>query len=182
MGAGNQQERVPKEREYLSYYIAGFVDGEGSFTVTIHKIPNRTRFGWTIDPFFQVYQHKDNSHILYVLKDFFSGGYVSKKGGSPSCFVYCMDKTSDLVLKIIPFFDQYPLIGEKHLNFLLFREIVFRLYRKEHFSKQGFVEIVKLCFKMNRNGYYRKRSLEEILSSLEKSPETTRQSPLMGMI
>ncbi len=53
LSAGNQQERLPKNSENLRYYLAGFVDGEGSFSVTIHRHP--TRFGWVIDPIFQVY-------------------------------------------------------------------------------------------------------------------------------
>ena len=96
VSADNQQERVPIKKENLNYYLAGFVDGEGCFTVTIHKTPTKTRFGWVIDPFFQVYQHKDNSRILYIFKEVFDCGYVSKKGGNPSCFVFCIDKRSDL--------------------------------------------------------------------------------------
>lgn len=180
--ADNQQERVPKDRVNLNYYLAGFVDGGGSFTVSIRNTGAKRRFGWTIDPFFQVYQHKDNSRILFIFKEVLSCGYVSKKGGNPSCFVYCVDKMDDLLSTIIPFFDTYPLVGEKYQNFLLFKEIVTKLSRKEHFTKQGFTEIVKLCFKMNRNGIYRKNSLETILSSLEKSSETIRQTSTVGMI
>ncbi len=102
---------------------------------------------------------------------------MSEKGGNPSCFVYCVDKIKDLISVIIPFFDMYPLVGEKYQNFLLFKKIVIRLSKKEHFDKRGFEEVVKLCFKMNRNGYYRKNSLDTILFSLEKSSETIRQTP-----
>jgi hypothetical protein len=177
LSADNQQERVPENIVNLNYYLAGFVDGEGSFTVSIRNSGVKRRFGWTIDPFFQVYQHKDNSRILFIFKEVLGCGYVSKKGGNPSCFVYCVDRISELISIIIPFFDKYPLVGEKYQNFLLFKEIVIRLSKKEHFDKQGFVEIVKLCFRMNRNGYYRKNSLETVLSSLEKSSETIRQTP-----
>ena|SRR3989344_4012452 len=181
LSAGNQQERVPKNLENLHYYLAGFVDGEGSFTITIHR--HKTRFGWVIDPIFQVYQHKDNAFILYIFKKKFQCGYVSEKGGNPSCYVYCVDKIQQLKDIIIPFFDKYPLIGEKHKNFSLFKEVVFRLFEKKHFERQGFIEITKLCFQMNRNGKYRKNSLETILSSLEQSSTTIRQTPIQsGMI
>ncbi len=172
--ADNQQERVPKDSENLHYYMAGFVDGEGSFTITIHRHP--TRFGWVIDPIFQVYQHKDNAFILYIFKKTFQCGYVSEKGGNPSCFVYCVDNIQQLKTVVIPFFERYPLIGEKHQNFSLFKEIVLQLSEKKHFMKEGFIEIVKLCFQMNRGGRYRKNTLETILESLEKSSETIRQT------
>ncbi len=32
--ADNQQERVPRDVEDLKWYLAGFVDGEGCFSVT----------------------------------------------------------------------------------------------------------------------------------------------------
>ena len=179
--AGNQQERVPRDPENLHYYLTGFADGAGSFTITIHRHP--VRFGWVIDPMFQVYQHKDNAFILYIFKKELQCGYVSEKGGNPSCFVYCVDKIQQLKDIVIPFFEKYPLVGEKYENFSLFREVVNRLSERKHFTKQGFTKIVRLCFRMNRNGKYRRNSLETILGSLEKSSETIRQTPLKtGMI
>jgi hypothetical protein len=172
LSAENQQERVPKNEMNLNYYFAGFVDGEGTFTVSIHRRNVKSGIKWVIDPFFQVYQHKDNSFVLFLLRDKLKCGYVSEKGGNPSCFVYCVDKIQNLIDIIIPFFEKYPIIGKKYDNFLLFREIVYRLKKKEHLTKEGFVSIAKLCFKMNRNGYYRKNSLETIISSLEQSSET----------
>ena len=108
--ADNQQERVPKDIENLKYYLAGFTDGEGCFSVTIHRSSYR-KFGWNINPLFQVYQHKDNSFVLYLMLSVFETGYVSKKGGNPLCNVYCIDKISDLLDVVIPFFDEYNLIG-----------------------------------------------------------------------
>ena len=100
--ADNQQERVPKNIDNLKYYLAGFADGEGSFSVTICK-SKYAKLRWKIDPLFQVYQHKDNSRILHVFKDVFECGYVSEKGGNPSCHVYCIDSIRDLLGKAIPY-------------------------------------------------------------------------------
>jgi len=175
LNTDNQQERVPKNLENLKYYLSGFTDGEGCFSVTICR--NKfLRLRWKIDPLFQVYQHKDNSRILYLFKDVFQCGYVSEKGGNPSCFVYCVDSIRDLRATVIPFFEQYPFVGEKYDNFLLFREIVNGLFREEHRTKDGFIKLAKIAFKMNRLGKYRKNSLEDITNSLGKSSETKRQS------
>ncbi|MBI3576577.1 LAGLIDADG family homing endonuclease [Candidatus Gottesmanbacteria bacterium] len=174
LSAGNQQERLPKDSENLHYYLAGFVDGEGSFSITIHR--HSTRFGWVIDPLFQVYQHKDNAYILYIFKKTFNCGYVSEKGGNPSCYVYCVDKIQQLKDIVIPFFEKYPLVGEKYNNFSLFRNVVHKLANREHFTKEGFTEITKLCFQMNRNGKYRKNSVDTILRSL-KNPQRLYAKP-----
>ncbi len=175
--ADNQQERVPKNLDNLKFYLAGFVDGEGSFSVTICK-SKFAKLRWKIDPLFQVYQHKDNSRILHIFKDVFKCGYVSEKGGNPSCHVYCVDSIRDLLGTVIPFFEDYPLVGEKYDNFLIFKEIVVRISLKEHLNPRGFIELAKLAFRMNRLGKYRHNSLEDIIGSLEQSSETIRQDPL----
>ena len=176
MDADYQQERPPIDLENLKYYLAGFTDGEGSFSVSIHR-SKFVRLGWNINPLFQVYQHKDNSRILYIFKDVFKCGNVSKKGGNPSCFVYCVSSMHDLMGVVIPFFDRYPLVGEKYQNFLLFKQIVHGVSLKKHLTKNGFRELARLAFQMNHSGKYRKNSLQTIFSSLEESSETTRRGP-----
>ena len=175
-GADNQQERLPNKLEFLKWYMVGFVDGEGSFSVTIRR-SKFARIGWTINPLFQVYQHKDNSKVLFLCKEIFNCGYVSEKGGNPMCFTYCVDRISDLIQNVIPFFDKYQIIGEKYNNFLIFKEIVLEIERKTHKTKEGFIKLSELAFRMNRNGKYRKITLKEIQDSLAKSSTTIRQSP-----
>ena len=175
--ADNQQERVPKNQDNLKYYLAGFVDGEGSFSVTICK-SKFAKLRWKIDPLFQVYQHKDNSKILHIFKDVFECGYVSEKGGNPNCHVYCVDNIRDLLAVVIPFFEKYPLVGEKYDNFLLFKKIVIGISLKEHLNSNGFTRLANIAFQMNRLGKYRKNSLENIINSLGQSSETIRQDPI----
>ena len=173
--ADNQQERaLLVDVRYLSYYLAGFADGEGCFSVSIQR--RKTKLCWYVNPFFQVYQHKDNAYVLHVFKKILKCGYISEKGGNPACHVYCVDKLDDLITKIIPFFEKHKLIGEKYNNFLIFKEVIRRMQNKEHLTSSGFEEIVKLIFTMNKNGRYRKISLNEILSTIGQSSETKRQT------
>ena len=172
--ADNQQERVPMDVENLKWYLAGFVDGEGCFSVTVCR-NKYTKLHWKIDPLFQVYQHKDNANILHIFKKVMQCGYVSEKGGNPVCHVYCVDRISDLLGKVIPFFNDYPLVGEKYNNFLLFKQIVEGIYQNKHRTSEGLIELTKVAFKMNRNGKYRKHTLEVIIGSLEQSSEAKRQ-------
>ena len=172
--ADNQQERLLLSVDDLRWYISGFVDGDGCFTVSIHK-SKYLKLGWNINPLFQVYQHKDNSKILSVIKDEFGCGNISKKGGNPLCNVYCIDKVHDLINIVIPYFEKYPLQSNKNNDFLIFKKIVIGVSKQLHLNPEGFIELVKLAFKMNRNGKYRKNSLETIVSSIEESPEAKRQ-------
>lgn len=175
LGADNQQERLPENVENLKWYLTGFIDGEGCFSIAIRK-SKFSRIGWTMNPLFQVYQHKDNDHVLYVCKDVIGCGYISHKGGNPLCTTYCVDRTSDLTDKVIPFFDKYFLLGEKYNNFLLFKEIVIGVAKKEHLDSKGFLHLAKLAFQMNKHGMHRKITLVEIQNSLTKSSETIRQT------
>jgi hypothetical protein len=54
-GADNQQETIKPRIELDPSWVVGFVDGEGCFSVSIHKNPyvRRTR-GWQVNPVFQV--------------------------------------------------------------------------------------------------------------------------------
>jgi len=173
LNTDNQQERFLGDVDNLKWYIAGFVDGEGCFSISIRR-SKYAALGWTINPLFQVYQHKDNSYVLFICQKVFGCGYISKKGGNPSCFTYCVDKIADILKYVIPFFEQHPLLGEKNQNFLLFKQIVVGISRKQHLTADGFTRLARLAFRMNKMGKYRKISLEEIIGSLRKSSETIR--------
>jgi hypothetical protein len=59
--AVNQQER-------LDAYIAGFVDGEGSFHVAVQRNPS-TRIGWQLVPEFRVNQNHERREVLDLIRD-----------------------------------------------------------------------------------------------------------------
>ena len=71
-GADNQQGRPDSN---LCHYIAGFVDGEGSFHVAIQKNPT-VKLKWQIVPEFHVSQHESSKHVLDLMCDVFNCGYV----------------------------------------------------------------------------------------------------------
>ncbi len=173
MSADNQQERLPKKGKYLMYYITGFVDGEGCFSVSVHR-HKTSKYGWVVDPMFQVYQHKDNRHILEIIRQTFRCGYITEKSGSPNVHVYIVDNRRDLLEKVIPFFNRYLLISGKHEDFKLFEEIVQKMSERLHWERNGLMQVIKLAFQMNNTGKQRKYSLDTILSDLEESSETTR--------
>jgi len=169
----NQQERLSVSHEDLNFYISGFVDGEGCFSVTVCR-SNFRKLRWNINPFFQVYQHKDNTYVLNVIKEVFECGYISKKGGNPLCNVYCVDKISDLIGIVIPFFDEYKLFGNKYLDFQLFKQIVTGIKNQEHLNPDGFIRLARLAFLMNSKGKHRKNKLEDIFREIKESSEAKR--------
>jgi hypothetical protein len=174
MGADNQQERP---NGVTSYYITGFVDGEGCFSVTIQRSRN-VRLGIQIIPEFHVSQHQNRTEVLQEIKRVFGCGYIKPNhSNNPKDMtsVYVVRNINDLRNKIIPFFKKFPIISIKRLDFEKFAQVVEMMDVGKHLEKDGLVMILKLAFSMNFSGKYRKLRLADVLSSLESS-ETIRQA------
>jgi len=170
MTAGNQQERPSSQatlRELTPDYIAGFVDGEGCFSVSIRPHPTAPH-GWLIHPVFQVYQHRDNVEILEKMIEFFGCGTLVPKGPNSAVITLSVHSKRDLVGIVIPFFDEHSFVSKKGHDYNKFREIVFRMKDKEHLSELGFRELVALAFQMNARGKQRKYKLEQVLGGIPR--------------
>ena len=163
------------EREKIGWYIAGFVDGEGSFNVSL-KPHSKMKFGWVVDPVFQVYQHVKRVDILRLIKENLRCGRIKKKTPYSGTMVYIVDNRRDLIEKVIPFFDHFKILSSKREDYEKFKDILLRMKRKEHLTLDGLKEIVKIACSMNEMGKQRKYSAEYVLRSLEKSSETIRQA------
>lgn len=50
---------------------------------------------------------------------------------------YCVEKYSDLTEKIIPFFNEYPILGVKNQDFKDFCRVVSLIKEKKHKTHQG---------------------------------------------
>ncbi len=174
-GADYQQERVPKDKNNLGYYLSGFADGEGCFCIPIRKHPT-LKSRWIISPLFEVFQDKGNPEVIFLFKKIFKCGFISYKSGSPNCMVYMVTSIHDHLNTVIPFFESYPIIGKKYLEFIRFREIVKMLFKKEHKTTVGFKRIVEIAYSMNQRGKGRKYTKEEIFNTLDQSSETTRRN------
>ena len=157
-------------------WVCGFVDGEGCFSVSIHRNPHvrRTR-GWQITAVFQVSQHERDRQVLERLVDVFGCGRVRSKGPNNSVDVYSVTGLRQLEKNVIPFFERHGLVV-KAPDFERFATIVRSMRRKEHLEPEGFERIVRLAYEMNAGGKQRSRTLEEVLKG---SSETVRQAPHM---
>lgn len=76
-------------------------------------------------------------------------------------------RIDDLVEKIIPHFEQYPLHSAKYEDFLLFAKISRMIKDKKHLNSKGAKEIIELSFQMNGSGK-RKYSKEEMISRINQ--------------
>ncbi|OGF62345.1 hypothetical protein A2662_01065 [Candidatus Giovannonibacteria bacterium RIFCSPHIGHO2_01_FULL_45_33] len=147
-GADNQQERLK-----FGYWISGFTDGEGCFSVAV--INNKTtKFGKQIFPEFVVTQGEKSLSALKKINKFFGCGniFVNKRydNHNENLYRYCVRSLQELDSKIIPFFEKYPLHTYKQNDFFIFKKVVKAMIQKEHLSESGRKKILKLISKMNR--------------------------------
>ena len=146
------------------YYLAGFADAEGCFSISVKKEPS-ARFGWALDPVFRVTQHKAGKAVLHMFRSELKCGRIIKKPGQEDTYVFLVDNRRQLTEKVIPFFRKYKLVA-KQRDFQLFSEIIEDMNRKIHWTREGFIKLLKKALRMNLEGKQRKYTLEEILSSM----------------
>ena len=97
------------ESKLNPFYVTGFVDGEGSFILTIIK-DNKYKSGWRVACRFVISLHKKDIMLLNSIKKFFNTGsvfYMSKDSAQ-----YRVESSAGLDL-IVNHFDEYPLITKK---------------------------------------------------------------------
>ena len=149
-GAVNQQER-------LDSYIAGYVDGEGSFHVAVQRNPS-TRAGWQLVPEFHVSQNAERRQVLDLIKRRVGCGRIqaNHRGSADTSLVYVVRNRDDLLTKVIPFFERHPLLSSKQEEFVTFTAIVRAMAKGEHLEQEGFRFIRRLAISMNGGGRYRR--------------------------
>jgi LAGLIDADG endonuclease len=148
----NQQER-------LDDYLAGYVDGEGSFHVAVQRNPS-TRFGWQLVPEFHVSQNPERASILLLLQRRLGCGRVrrnARAGGRDRSLVFVVRNRSDLLEKVVPFFEAHPILSEKRLEFEAFATVVRAMAQGEHATTEGFGRLLRLAVQMNGGGRYRRQ-------------------------
>ena len=174
-GADNQQEtsRTPI-LELDPLWVVGFVDGEGCFSVSIHRNPNaKTTGGWQLHPVFHVYQHERYRAVLEALVSVFGCGRLRPKGPNSSVWSFAVDGLVAQEQHVVPFFERNPPVVKAD-DFRAYSAIVRAMRRKEHLTAAGFERLVTLAYAMNFAGKQRSRSIDEILMG---SSETARQAP-----
>ncbi len=98
-------------RKITGDYIAGFVDGEGCFSLTYRKDKNKY-FYWKVS--FAIVLRKDDQEILSSIQDYFQCGAISFTREN---IRFEIQDPDTLCNKIIPFFERHQIIGKKKSDF-----------------------------------------------------------------
>lgn len=127
-------------------FVSGFIDGEGSFSVTFIK-DKSYKSGWQIKTSFSIGLHKKDLILLEEIKNYFGVGGISKKGVNG--IQYYVNSAKDLLV-IENHLKIYPLLTQKQADFILFKSVLDLIRRKEHLTSEGLNEIVSFKAVMNK--------------------------------
>src|SRR5438552_14690421 len=145
-GAGNQQERLTVEAipSSLGSFLSGFALGEGSFMVVCRR---RGDYGrkWKLSAAFNVSQH--DRAPLDLFQETLRCGSLRLAGNGG--WYWEVNRLSDISSRIVPFFERFPLVGQKANDFELFKGAV-ALLSKAVVSDSDYVRIIQLRAEMNR--------------------------------
>ncbi len=151
------------KKRNIHEYISGYVDGEGCFSISFSK---RKKFlvGFETRPSFSTSQNEDRAQILFLMKKNFKCGSI-RRDFSDKTLKYEVRSLEDIVNKIIPHFEKYPLLSFKQKDFKLFKQICLLMQKNMHRNKNGLRKIVNLAFKMNPSGKrkYTKEEIQKVL-------------------
>ena len=168
-GADNQQER-------LDSYIAGYVDGEGSFSVSVQR--NVTcRVGFQLVPEFHVSQNGDRAQVLELIRDRLHCGTIRPNSRRDRALVFVVRRRDDLLEPVIPFFERNPMLSTKQVDFEKFACIVREQALGNHRADAGFRRLLELALSMNGDGRFRKVRWKELVALQNPQRLHARQGP-----
>lgn len=129
------------------YWIAGLASGDGCFHISIRNFAT-TRTGKSVVLKFHVVQHSRDIELIKMLISTLECGKVELLL-KQSAVYFVVVKFQDILEKIIPLFDKYPIKGVKALDYYDFKKVVNLMSNKEHLTEQGLSKIQSIKLNMN---------------------------------
>jgi len=145
------------------FWISGFTSGDGSFNLKIGSSAT-TSIGVRVQLRFGIGLHIRELDVIKGLAAYFNLLYpIASKSVEVSDVKYKnitstskvvnfqVTKFSDIVNIIIPFFDKYPIQGQRALDFEDFKKVAEIMKTNDHLTAEGFEKIGKIKEGMNHN-------------------------------
>jgi len=158
-------QKIPND---VGNYLAGFVDGEGSFNVSLRKLDDRT-LGWQVVLTLNVAQR--DKTVLALLKRHLGCGRLQARKDGVHYFI--VTNPTSIQERVIPFFKKFGFLSaQKKKNFRIFKEIALIMAADEHLTEAGLSKIVDLREQLNvGRGRTRKYNRDDYQQSLRENPQ-----------
>ena len=114
----------PVDRKFIQtttipdpYWISGFVSGDGNFDAGIRKATENRNSRVYLR--FRISQHEKDIKLMELIIKYFGVGRIEKNNRTNAFTVnLVIGNFANLTQIIIPFFNQYSILGIKHLDYL----------------------------------------------------------------
>jgi hypothetical protein len=165
------KEQIQSIKKVHPQYIAGFIDGEGSFWVSIYR-DETMRNKIFVRAEFSIELRADDREILERIKKTLGCGKIyecnyERYGWYPHV-KYKVSRLDEISEILIPFLEKWPLQAKKAKAFHFFKKIIKKRMKKEHLTKRGVREIIKLQKEIRALG--KKHRLETARVRENRSP------------
>ncbi len=161
-------KHTKQEEENFCFYVSGFIDGEGCFSISFRRL-SKIVVGFETKVSFSVGQKqtKQNYELLDRIRKLLKGGSI-RNSKKDNCYKYETRQLEHIQTEIIPFFNKYPLYTSKSNDFELFSKICSLVAAKQHLNETGLLQIINLAEGMNPSGK-RRTQLSEMRAQLKQN-------------
>lgn len=143
------------------FWVAGFTSGDGSFHLNVKKLENNININHRVSLRYSINLNIRDAEVLKGLVIYFNNfnklnkemlnpknQYVSKSNDTVS---FAITKISEIIEVIIPFFEKYPILGQKSLDFTDFKKVAIMIVNKDHLTIEGLNRILEIKLNMNKH-------------------------------
>jgi len=143
--------QIPLHEIKHPYWLTGFIDGEGSFFITLHKYSYNLKSGRSEKAglLFQITQHSRDTLFMKSLIKYLNCGRIRDRNFTPTVD-FIVNRYIDINSKIIPFLERYPLQSVKQKDYKDFCKAAEIIASKQHLTQDGLEKIKVIKNGMNK--------------------------------
>jgi len=128
-------------------WLAGFMEGESCFYVSVYNSP-KSKLNYAVQLVFKITQHIRDKVLLDNISKLLECGRVETRKSGDACD-FAVTSFKEINKYMIPFWENYPLIGNKSNDYKDFLRVHEIISNKGHLTEEGLVNIVKIKNTMN---------------------------------
>ena len=135
------------------WWVTGFIDGEGSFILSIYK-DQRQKMGWWIHLSFKIALHIKDKALLERIKNSLG---VWRIYNQDTNYVQLFVQSIEELTKVIEHLEKYSLITKKFADYKLLKQAYNLMFKNEHLKEEGLCKFVDIKTSFNLGGFSPKR-------------------------
>src|SRR5215208_2139645 len=126
------------------WFVTGLAEGEGCFHVSIVVRP-KLKVGLEARPSFSLSLNGRDRELLGELQAYFECGRI-RESRRDRTFKYDVRSVHDLMDRVVPHFEAFPLRGVKRRSFKGFAQVCQMIWQGDHLRPEGMAEIVTIAY------------------------------------